>query len=298
MKHGAKFLLGVTLLAAAGAASAGEFLTVQIKGRVAGLYDPHNVLGGQVAENQLVTGEYKYDIHVPDQGVDPYVGAYHMPDATMKLVAGPLVFESDQPAGMIIRDVMVEASGGYNQPSIRVMSGTNKLLPNGATVEWFKFEFRDSTGQAPATDALPSVAPNLHDFDEHSVYVSGELNGQPYSMRVEIESTYSDGMESDLLISPGKSTFVSGQRFDVALLLPPGTQIAHASSSLDGQPLSMSFPGSCYLAPPNSQNRPTIVCPDAHLQLPPAAGQYRVDWEIELIDGTTIGNPVEWTVIQ
>ncbi|GFE90277.1 hypothetical protein [Steroidobacter agaridevorans] len=300
MKNTAKFLLAASLLTAAGAASAGEFVTVEIKGRVQGLYDPDNVLGGQVTEGQLVTGEYKYDIHTPDQAVSPYSGGYHMPDATMKLVVGSLVFQSaaEAPFGMVSRAASVAAIGGESPPEFRVMSYTNQPLPNGATVERFEFEFRDSTGQQPATDALPSAAPNLHSFDYHSAFVYGELNGHSYSMRVEIESTYSDGMTSDLVISPGKSTFVSGQRFDVALVLPAGSQIAHATASLDGQPLPMSFPGSCNLAPPNLQNRPTIICPDAHLQLPEAAGQYRIHWEVELIDGTSIGHPVEWTFIE
>lgn len=295
----ANLLLTTTLLAAATTSSAAEFLTVEVRSRVTHLYDPGGVLGGQVTEGQLVTGTYKYDLQVPDQATDPHVGAYHQPYASLKLVAGTLVFESEDFAGTpVARHVAVELSQPGNTAGMfRVESATNQPLPNGASVAGISFEFRDSTGQEPASDALPSTAPDLHKFSEHRAFVHGELAGHHYSVAMDIEHVYSTGTESDLVISPGKSTFVHGQRFDVALLVPPQSQVMRAHSSINGMPLPMSFPGSCHLAPPNSQNRPTIVCPDAHLQLPAMDGTQRVDWAVELLNGDVIENSVEWTVI-
>jgi hypothetical protein len=297
MKNTARLLLAVTALTAA-TASAGEFVTVEVKARVEAIYDPGNVLGEQLVSGQPVTGAYRYDIHAPDQATDPYMGGYIQPEASLRLTVGALVFESEGVSNNRIVLVEPSPSPGSSPAWLRVMSAANKALPNGATVSDIKFEFRDSTGQQPASEALPTAAPNLHSFDSHTAFVHGELNGHSYSVLMEIESTYSEGMQSDLEISPGRSTFVDGQRFDVALLLPPGSQVAHATSSLDGQPLSMSFPGSCHLGPPNSQNRPTIVCPEAQWRLPQLEGQHRVEWEVELIDGTVIRNPVEWTFIR
>src|SRR5688572_12845000 len=99
MRNPAKLLLATILLAAATTSSAAEFLTVEVRTRVSFLYDPSGVLGGQVAEGQLGTGTYKYDIQVPDGVVDPYFGFYHQPYASLKLVAGTLVFESEEFAG-------------------------------------------------------------------------------------------------------------------------------------------------------------------------------------------------------
>jgi hypothetical protein len=288
------------LLAAATTSSAAEFLTVEVRTRVTHLYDPSGVLGGQVAEGQVVMGTYKYDIQVPDQAVDPYFGAYVQPYASLKLVAGMLVFESEEVSGMqVARHVAVEPSRspGNSAAMLRIESATNKQLPNGASVAGIGFEFRDSTGQEPASDALPSTAPNLHNFSERRAFVHGELAGQHYSIGMDIEHVYSTGTESDFVISPGKSTFVYGQRFDVALLVPPQSQVVRAHSSLNGMRLPMSYPGSCHLASPNSQNRPTIVCPDAHLQLPAMEGTQRVDWAVELLNGDVIENSVEWTMI-
>ena len=299
MKNAAKFLLAATLLAAATAASAGEFLTVEVKGRVASVYDPANLLGGQVADGQVVTGNYKYDIHVPDQSADSGLGTYHQPDGSVRLAVGSLVFESDPASGMAVRDVLVAPeSPNTNGALFIVTSETNKPLPNGTPVAQIQFQFRDPTGHVPATDALPVTAPNLLSFDYPTATLYGAVNSQYYWVSVELEATYSDGTQSDLVISPGKSTFVSGQRFDVALLLPPGSGVMRVTSSLDGQPLPMSFPGSCSFAPPNSQNRPTLLCPDAQLHLPSVEGKQRVEWEVELSDGTVIWNPVEWTLIQ
>ncbi|MFC4311260.1 hypothetical protein ACFPN2_19330 [Steroidobacter flavus] len=298
MKNAAKFLLGTALLAAAAAASAGEFVTVEVKARVTNVQDPAGMLGGQVTQGQLVTGSYKYDIHVPDDVSDPAFGYYVQPHASFKMAVGSLTFESDGVSTDRSVSVQPSASPGNSLAFIQFMSQANKPLPNGTPVGQIAFAFQDSNGYEPASDAMPTAAPSLPSFNISTAWVYGELNGQYYSVHMEIESTYSEGTESDLTISPGKSTFVSGQRFDVALLLPPGSDVVNVTSSLNGQPLAMSFPGNCYLAPPNSQNRPTILCPDAHLHLPAATGQYHVEWQVQLFDGTSIWNPVDWTVIQ
>lgn len=299
MKNAAKFLLAATLLTAATAASAGEFLTVEVKGRVASVDDPGNLLDGKIAYGQVVTGNYKYDIHVPDQTSDPGLGVYPQPYGSVRLAVGSLVFESEPASGMAAGEVLVVPQSPNNNGALFIVtSETNKPLPDGTPVSQIQFQFEDPAGQVPATDALPVTAPNLLSFNYPTATLYGAVNGQYYFVVIELEAAYSDGTQSDLVISPGKSTFVSGQRFDVALLLPPGSGVMRVTSSLDGQPLPMSFPGNCNFAPPNSQNRPTIICPDAQLHLPSVEGQQRVEWEVELSDGTVIWNPVEWTLIQ
>jgi hypothetical protein len=72
----------------------------------------------------------------------------------------------------------------------------------------------------------------------------------------------------------------------------------HRCSSASGTPLPLTYPGTCALAPPNSEGRPAILCPDAHAALAATSPPTQVDWSVELAGGTVLNKSVEWKLIQ
>jgi hypothetical protein len=177
-------------------------------------------------------------------------------------------------------------------------SSENKPLPAGgwgagSAVYWLLFDCEDYSGQAPATDALPATAP-----DPSSVYceisVAGVQNGYQFEVRAVVETATL--VPPALTISPAGGSFLSQQRFDAAVFLPLGSQIASAQASAGGNALPLSYPGTCQLIPANGSTRPAILCPDAHTVLPTAAG-LPIDWHVELADGTLLDESADWTLV-
>jgi hypothetical protein len=288
------------LLATLACNSAGaDDVKVNITARVSDVYDPENILGGQVLPGQIFTGYYNYDSSAPPDGSGaPNEGRYQMMGtmASVKLAHGALVFETDVP------NVFAELNIVTNEPNdgsdwFNLFYQNNKPLNNGSAVDGVYIRFYDNSGQAPHTTALPTTAPTLQLYSERSVQVWGSLNSDAYQVTLEIESVE---FVPPLVIevSPGASSFLPQQRFDAVLLLPSGSTIASAQATANGSALPLSYPGTCQQAPPNSSGRPAILCPDAHGALATAPATTLVEWSVELSDGTVLTETVEWKLIQ
>src|SRR5690606_14828206 len=96
-------------------------------------------------------------------------------------------------------------------------------------------------------------------------------------------------------VSPAAGNFVGGQQFDAALILPRNRSVASAHASVSGLPLPLSYPGNCQLLPPDSAQKQSLLCPDAHTVLPTAHGE-PIEWTVVLTNGTTLTQTVNWVV--
>lgn len=291
-------LLGGMMLAAAGAASASEILTVEMQARVTDVYDPAGALQNQVTVGQTVQGSYSYDTTVQDEDSSYQYGSYPQVQGGISVTAGSLTFQV-QPQ-FEYYNVMVHPSDwpGYYQGSFRLNARGGNSLPSGANVSSIMIDFSDMHSGAPFSDALPGAAPDLNNYEDRSIMIDGQLNGTWFSVILRIESAQVKYTGSPLVISPGESTFVRDQRFDAALILPPGSQpVQQVRARVGNDYLPLSFPGNCNLSPPNSQARTAIICRDAQWALPPQNGPVHVEWEVELMGGEVLRNAVDWHLI-
>lgn len=207
------------------------------------------------------------------------------------------MFESDPASPNWHYDVTVHPSywpGSY-WSDFRLDSGGNKPLANGAAIESIQINFVDYNGYTPNSEYLPTSAPNLQQYSEKSILIDGSSGGNWFTVMFEIDSVSTSAPDGGLTISPAKGVFVQTQAFDAALLLSEGATISNMQARVDGVPAPLSYPGTCQLAPPNSQNRPVIVCPNtaSHLH----GGTNSVRWRVELMDGTVIDKSIEWEVV-
>jgi hypothetical protein len=291
-------LLCCTLLAtlASLSAYAATDVKVNVRARVKWMDDPANILNGQVQVGDVFEGSYSYDSSTPGQPLASNQMRYYMTGSMtqLRLASGPTVFETQTPDSWSFVDVTAsDLSQGPD--GIQMGYGSLRALPNGATVQHVSFRFYEPSGSAPITTALPTTAPNLQHWWERSMHIGGGLNSNYYMLELVVEATTLEPPQV-IEFSPAPGRFLPQQRFDAALLLPVGSTIVSAQASVRGVPLLLSYPGTCTLAPPNSEGRPAILCPDAHTALNPAATH--VDWSVELTNGTTLNKSVEWKLIQ
>jgi hypothetical protein len=159
-------------------------------------------------------------------------------------------------------------------------------------------DFSDFSGRAPLSDALPTDAPVLaHYSDGGRIYVGGERNGQYFGIALKIESAALPAEESELVVSPSASTFIEGQNFDVALLLPPGADPVNVRASIGGMHVPFDLYYSCHIRHA-TVDRMAIFCPNGRWRLPSQEGTFRVDFEVQTSDGGTLRNSVDWKLIR
>jgi hypothetical protein len=298
MKIGLYLLSGALLLALNVNLAWSKVLTVNITASVITLDDPGNALNGQVAIGQAVNGAYRYETTVPDQNPDPQYGEYPQSPAqgSVSFSAGALVFASDSAAPNWMYRVFVHgAYDAYYQDYFRVSSQANKPLMNGASVQNLDIDFSDYTGAALSSDVLFTAAPDLGKFPDHRVSISGfSAAGTFYKVVLQINSA--ETVQDRLVISPSSGSFIRPQHIDPALLLQSGSQVSGVQASVNGIPLSPGYLQQCQVAPPNTQGRPALYCPDINSFLPP--GNAHLEWRLQLLDGSTLTNTVDWEMIQ
>lgn len=300
MKMPAVFFCATLLAAISMNPASAESVTVNVTARVTGVSDYADALGGQIQIGQQISGSYTYATNLTDHHASPAIGVYLPPpgQAGTRLSVGSLVFES-RVTDESTFDIGIQAGnpsgGGYSY--FHLASRRNQPLPNGAVVEGIGIYFDDPNGHAPLSDALPADAPDIQDFPERYIVLEGYLGeGGLYSVMAVIESVALVPPKA-IEVSPATGSFLAQQRFDAALLLPEGSSIASMQASAGGNPLPLAYPGTCQIAPPNSANRPAILCPDAHTVLPAAGGPIQIQWSVELTDGTVVNELVQWTLV-
>ncbi len=298
MRTRLSLLCGVLTLALAARPAPARVLRVNVAAHVTWVDDPGNVLGGQVSVGQTGEGTYAYETTAPDQDPGPIDGSYPQSPAqgSASLSVGPFNFASDPTSPGWMYQVLVHAPwDAYYQDFIRITSGANQPLANGASVATLDIEFSDFSGAALSSDALPASAPDLASFPQSTVLVLGSsATGAWYTLRLQIDSVAV--ADAGVTVSPSSSSFLRLQHVDPALLVEAGDQIVGVQGSVNGVLLPPQYLGQCVQAPPNAQSRPAIVCPDINQFLFPGAN--RVEWRAEMIDGSTRTTSVDWEMIQ
>lgn len=298
MKSKSLLLGAIASVCSVGSASAVQ-LTVYLTGHVTGVYDSAGMLGGQFTVGQTVTGQYTYDTSVPDHDSSWNYGNYVQGNwqGSVRLSVGSAVFESDLTAPYWRYEVVVHPPDqpGY-QGFIRLLTSGYKPLTNGAPVNDVQINFDDYPGDTPSSDTLPTSAPDLSKFGQPTINVMGYNGTGSYGVVFAIDSVSTmPPPDGGWVISPATGRFSRLQRFDAALLLPPGKQVQSMQASVGGAPVPFYYPGSCSLTPPNSKGQPTIICPDAPYRLPD--GLSHIDWRVQLTDGTILDKAVDWELI-
>jgi hypothetical protein len=297
MKSKSLLLGAIASVFGVGSASASQ-ITVYLTGHVTGVYDSAGMLGGQLTVGQTLTGQYTYDTSVPDHDSSWNYGDYPQANwqGSVRLSVGSAVFESDLTAPYWRYEVVVHPPDqpGY-QGFIRLLTSGYKPLANGAPVNDVQINFDDYPGDAPSSDALPTSAPDLTRFGQPNINVMGNNGTSSYGVVFAIDSVSTVPPDGGWVISPATGRFSRLQRFDAALLLPPGSQIQSMQASVGGAPVPFYYPGPCSLTGPNSKGQPIIICPNAPYTLPD--GVSHVDWRVQLTDGTILNKAVDWELI-
>jgi hypothetical protein len=302
---------GALLLALVANPVAAEILTVDLTAHVDFLDDPGSILGGQIAIGQFAKGRYKYETTVPNYWA-PYIAdnsygeyAQDRTQGLLNFTVGSFTFESDPTSWNWATEMPNNASfriqvrGNTNyyqnyQTYFQLMSQVNKPLPSGAGVGGLNIYLSDMSGTALTSGSLPTTAPNVASFADRQAWIWGQSPAGDawYLVRLQIDSM---AVAPVLLVSPANSSFVRPQRIDPAVLLMGSGQISGLRASVNGAPLPTEYLGQCQIAPPNTQNRPAMTCPNIVPLLP--SGPNHVEWNADLTDGSTATSAADWEVI-
>jgi hypothetical protein len=290
MKTASLLLCGLLLSAVAIGDASATPVRVRLTARVSDVQDPDNVLGGKIVLGQRLTGVYVYNTNTPNQSSDPFQGLYqpYAGEARVRFVSGTHVFES-QPQ---TQGILISVS---ENSSFHIDSEENLPLANGTNVSSINVWF-DGQGDLTASTALPAVAPDLtDDYETKAVVISGGSFGA-FQVWANIEAAELV-VTPTIEVLPAASDFLPQQHFEAAVLAPPGKTITSMDSHAGGVFVPLNYPGYCDVAPPNSTGRFTLLCPNAEAAVA-AAGGNPIELQIQLQDGTTVTQTVEWKLIQ
>jgi len=142
-------------------------VTIYIEAEVDSVEDDDNYLEGQINPGSLITGFYIYESTTPDSSpTDPVQGNYwhYYPPAGLFLTVGGFDFMTDP------CDVEFNVFIRNNNPNddiYGVDSLNNLPLSNGTIVDAIYWSLKDHTASVFSSDALPTTAPSLDQWDEN-----------------------------------------------------------------------------------------------------------------------------------
>lgn len=297
MKVGA---LGVSLwLALSSVPARAEILTVNATAHVTNIDDPGNALEGQIVIGQTAKGRYSYETTVEDPYFWDPRGAVYSQTAQQgrsTVTIGSLSFASDAASSQFMYQITVLVHYGFWDPdSVLIRSSSNKPLANGSAVWNVDFSFWNPFGVGLFSDALLTSAPNPYNLPVQQINITGQtMGGTPYTLTLDIDSAY---VAPSLEASPASSRFVLSQRIEPAVIMKGGSgPISNLHGTVNGAPLPSSYLSQCIEAPPNSQARVAMSCPDIVPFL--ADGNNHVEWSLDLPDASTAAIAVDYEAIQ
>jgi hypothetical protein len=274
-------------------------VTVQVTGHIVGLSDSTNQIAPLLTLFEPVTATYTYDTVEP---ISPYVYAYpsvvYAPPATQTnftVNAGPFTFQTGSSSRF---QVQVSAGVPNSMEGNLILTALgNPPLPNGIPVDDISFNFFDPTGQWPTSTAPPAGPPLLTSFANSQITVSGPMNQNYFQVSIQVDSV--GPIPPVVSISPATGRFLPQQHFDAAVWLPAtGAAIATMQASVGGVALTLSYPGTCQLAPANSSAQPALLCPGADAALTSLQGLTQIDWLVTFADGSSVTQSVQWNLVR
>jgi hypothetical protein len=148
-----------------------ELITIAITGVVDGFGDNGNYLEGKVHVGDAITGTYTYESTIPDSDPydDPAVGFYcnYGSPCGVSLTVDGFNFKTDPANTKFLIEIDNNNSGidGY-----LIRSYNNLAISNGSPVETISWELQDNTCTAFSSDALPTTAPILSQWQTNSLW--------------------------------------------------------------------------------------------------------------------------------
>jgi hypothetical protein len=146
-------------------------INIKITAKVVYFEDPYNLLGGAIQINDIITGKYIYDSGVQDDNPDPQTGQYWFNSSTygIEFKAGGFVFKTN-PSNPCL---CIAISNYHSSDGYYLASPNNLQLSNGLLVGPIEMRLQEYTGNALSSDALPTTAPVLSDWENKYIITVG-----------------------------------------------------------------------------------------------------------------------------
>jgi len=160
-----------------------ELITIEIEGVVDFVDDDGNYLEGKISPGDIITGFYTYESRTPDSSpLDPVQGNYwnYAPPAGIALTVGGFNFMTD-PFNIEFH-VAIRNDNQSGDDVYWIHSDETLFLPNGTLVGGISWTLKDHTGSALSSDALPTTAPALDDWQENILNFGGGTRASGYSI--------------------------------------------------------------------------------------------------------------------
>jgi hypothetical protein len=179
MKRGTMLLIaaGVCLLAFQSQRADATLITISIEAEVDSVEDFGNYLEGRINPGDIITGTYTYESTTPDSNPSSSIGHYwhYAGPAGISLEVEGFDFASDPSNVNFLVGIVDNGTSGGLHDSYWLCSYSNVPLSNGASVDEITWALEDSTATALSSDALPTSAPVLEQWES---IVGLRLEGQ------------------------------------------------------------------------------------------------------------------------
>jgi hypothetical protein len=291
------WMAGCALLTGLGTGTlAAQPITVQVNGHLTGWQDNSGLLGPYLPPLLPVTATYTYDPSGPAIPISANQYSLSPSSASIVINAGPFTFQTGP--GSTLQARINQGVPGGNWGEVTFQGFQNPPLPNGVNVSFVGITFLDPTSQWPTSGFLPTGAPNMTDFTDSQMQISGTGPGNAF-FQIIMQIDSAQLLPPQIEVSPATGSFVPQQHFDAAVLLPlGGAPVATMQANINGNPLPLSYPGTCQLAAPTSSGRAALVCPGADAALASFQGITQIDWLVTLSDGSAFTQSVQWNLIR
>jgi len=181
-------------------------ITIAIEAEIDSVSDPYNFFEGNIKVGDIIKGTYSYDTSTPDSSPSSVSGFYwhYNPPAGISLTAGGLNFKNNPSSvDFLVHLVNDNQQGG----DVYELSSYNNLtLANIPSIEHIFWILEDSTGSALSSDALPTAAPILDDWQFNRLMISGPDRAPSFGIEAHVTSAVPEpvaillfGLESLLL---------------------------------------------------------------------------------------------------
>jgi hypothetical protein len=154
-----------------------ELITIALTGKIYIVEDSQQIFGGQIHYDDTITGTYTYDTSTPNSEQSTSEGVYwhYSAPCGVSFTVDGFNFRTDSDNVLFSVGIGDNVSGFGDVYSFG--SYNNLPLSNGVSVDMINWQLTDSSRSALSSDALPTTAPNLANWDMDyglSIYSGGD----------------------------------------------------------------------------------------------------------------------------
>jgi len=148
----------------------GYQITIEIEAVVDSVEDEDNHLEGQINPGDIITGFYIYESTTLDSNPSSTVGHYwhYLSPCGIFLSVGGFDFHTDPADVDFLMGIVNDGTSGGLHDGYWLTSYNNLPLSSGVSVDHITWSLEDPTAGALSSDALPTTAPFLDDWQ--SIY--------------------------------------------------------------------------------------------------------------------------------